>query len=174
MSSTTLVSPISRSEFGGATVDLRQVVKSFGDVRAVDDVSIQIDAGEFLALLGPSGSGKTTLFMTIAGFEQPDSGEIKVGSRVVTHDPAYRRGLGIVFQRYALFPHLTVAENVAYPLRVRGMRRGNRHKEVMRALELLEMAAFGQRQIHELSGGQQQRVALARALVFSAGRPSHG
>jgi ABC-type Fe3+/spermidine/putrescine transport system ATPase subunit len=147
-------------------VSIEAVTKSFGPVRALDGVSLDVAAGEFVALLGPSGSGKTTLLTAIAGFEKPDSGVIKMGDRDVTSVPPHRRGLGIVFQRYALFPHLSVERNIAYPLEVRGIARSDRPALIRSALELVGLEQLGGRRVDQLSGGQQQRVALARALVF--------
>lgn len=150
----------------GVAVGIRGVSKRYGAVTAVEDFTVEVAAGEFLALLGPSGSGKSTLLMTIAGFETPSTGEITLDGRPITRQPPHRRRIGMVFQRYALFPHLTVAENVAYPLRRRGMRGRELEKEVARALALVCLAELGPRYPAQLSGGQQQRVALARALVF--------
>ncbi len=150
----------------GAPIRLAGLVKDFGSVRAVNGVSIDVKAGEFLALLGPSGSGKTTILMTIAGFEQPTGGEVFIGDRAVTHVPAYKRNLGMVFQKYALFPHMTVAENIAFPLKMRRAPMLERAARVERALELVRLSGYGARKPSQLSGGQQQRVALARAIVY--------
>ena len=155
-------SPVGRGE----SVSVRGVTKTYGSVQAVNDVSFDITPGEFLALLGPSGSGKTTILMTIAGFERPDSGEIFVGQRRITHMPPHHRGIGVVFQKYALFPHMSVAENIGFPLRMRRMTAGERSRRVAGALELVRLSGLGSRRPGQLSGGQQQRVALARALVF--------
>jgi putative spermidine/putrescine transport system ATP-binding protein len=143
--------------------------KHYGPVVAVDDVSLDIGNGEFVALLGPSGSGKSTILMSIAGFEVPSAGDILIGDNRITSLPPHRRGIGMVFQRYALFPHLTVAENIAYPLRRRGTDRATVEREVRCTLDLVCLKGLGARYPSQLSGGQQQRVALARALVF---RPS--
>jgi spermidine/putrescine ABC transporter ATP-binding subunit len=151
----------------GLSVRVSGLTKSYGPVMAVDNVSIDIGAGEFLALLGPSGSGKTTILMTLAGFETPSRGEIMLDGRRITDLPPHRRGIGMVFQRYALFPHMTVAENIAYPLRRRDMDAASIRREVGRALELVCLPGLGARYPAQLSGGQQQRVALARALVFN-------
>jgi spermidine/putrescine ABC transporter ATP-binding subunit len=157
----------SRLSGGGASVELRDVVRIFsGGVRAVDGVTLDIRPGEFLTLLGPSGSGKTTTLMMIAGFEHPDQGEIAIGGRPVTDVPPHRRGLGVVFQNYALFPHLTVFENIAYPLRIRRMSAPHIQRRVDAVLAMVKLETFGPRYPRQLSGGQQQRVALARALVF--------
>lgn len=154
------------SKYEGAEVTIEGLSKSYGQVRAVDDVSLDVAGGEFVALLGPSGSGKTTLFMTIAGFERAQSGRVVVGGRDVTKAPAYARGFGMVFQRYALFPHMSVAENVAYPLKMRRVPGAQRRQQVQEALELLDLGGMARRRPDQISGGQQQRVALARALVF--------
>ena len=133
---------------------------------AVGGVSLTVAAGEFVSLLGPSGSGKTTLLMILAGFEAPDSGRLTVGTRDITHVAPNKRDIAMVFQRYALFPHMTVAENIAFPLRMRGVGRAERDAKVRRALEMVKLDAHAARRPSELSGGQQQRVALARAIVF--------
>jgi putative spermidine/putrescine transport system ATP-binding protein len=151
---------------GAHSLRLDRLSKSYGPVRAVDDVSLDIPRGEFLTLLGPSGSGKTTLLMMIAGFTQPSAGEIVVYGRSVTAVPPERRNFGMVFQGYALFPHMTVQQNVAYPLRVRGMARETAAARVRAALAQVRLTGLEQRRPRELSGGQQQRVAIARALVF--------
>ena len=140
--------------------------KAYGPVKALDNVSIDIAAGEFLTLLGPSGSGKTTLLMALAGFARPDSGSIKFGDEEVLLTPPHKRGLGMVFQSYALFPFLSVAENVAYPLKIRGVSKEEQRSKVAKALEGVQLGEFGDRRISQLSGGQRQRVALARAMVF--------
>lgn len=151
-----------------ATVRLAGLHKSYGSVIAVDDINLEIAAGEFLSLLGPSGSGKTTTLMMIAGFEQPDAGDVEIAGRSVAEVAPHRRELGMVFQHYALFPHMTVLQNVEYPLRMRGVppkERGQRAREI---LDLVRLPAdtYGARRPKQLSGGQQQRVALARALVY--------
>jgi putative spermidine/putrescine transport system ATP-binding protein len=138
----------------------------FGAVTAVDDVSVKIAPGEFFTLLGPSGSGKTTLLHLLAGFQRLDSGDITLDGKSIVDLPPFKRGIGIVFQNYALFPHLTVFENVAFPLRVRKVARADILKKVHDALALVHLAEYGDRKISQLSGGQQQRVALARAVVF--------
>ena len=142
------------------------VAKHYGDVRAVDDVSIDVGREEFLTLLGASGSGKTTLLMTIAGFTMPDRGRIVLDGEDITWLPPSLRNIGVVFQSYALFPHMTVSENVAYPLRVRKVSRRESEARTERALELVQLGGFAERMPSQLSGGQQQRVALARAVVF--------
>ena len=146
-------------------VRFQQVARHFGTVRAVDAVDIEIRAGEFFAMLGPSGSGKTTCLRLIAGFEQPDRGHIEIFGEAVEGVPAYRRNVNTVFQDYALFPHMTVLDNVAYALRVRGMARGERHAKARKALALVRLEGYDDRRPVQLSGGQRQRVALARALV---------
>ena len=151
---------------GAATVRLERVSKSFDGVRrAVDGVDLAIEAGEFFALLGPSGCGKTTTLRMIAGFEAPDEGRVRVGGVDVTEVPVHRRNLGMIFQSYALFPHRSVAENVAFGLRMRGLARRDIADAVARALKQVALAGYEERRPAQLSGGEQQRVALARALV---------
>ena len=147
-------------------VRIEDVVKSFGSLKAVDHVTVKIEAGELFFLLGPSGCGKTTLLRLIAGFHQPDTGTIHIGDREVTNLPPYRRDAGMVFQSYALWPHLTIEENVAFGLKVRAKPRSEIRRRVMEALERVHMADRAQAKPNQLSGGQQQRVALARALVI--------
>ena len=151
---------------GAAALELVAVSKSFGSVVAVDGVSLTVPSGEFLTLLGPSGSGKTTTLMMVAGFETATSGEIFLDGRRLTRVPPYRRNLGMVFQHYALFPHMTVHDNVAFPLRTRGATRAESDRRVAQALERVRLPGYGARFPAQLSGGQQQRVALARALVY--------
>ena len=147
-------------------VDVNGVAKGFGSVAAVDDVSLTVDAGEFVTILGPSGSGKTTLLKLIAGFEMPDGGGISIdGDDITLLDPA-ARDIGMVFQNYALFPHMTVAKNIAYPLIMRRRPKAEIAERVAEALALVELPEYGARKPNQLSGGQQQRVALARAVVF--------
>jgi putative spermidine/putrescine transport system ATP-binding protein len=149
-----------------ASITLDSVVKLFdGGVRAVDGVSAEIKAGEFFALLGPSGCGKTTTLRLIAGFEQPDAGRILVAGEDITALPPHRRGMSMVFQNYALFPHRTVFENVAFGLRMRSVGREETAKRVTEALRLVALDGLEARRPSQLSGGQQQRVALARAIV---------
>jgi putative spermidine/putrescine transport system ATP-binding protein len=148
-----------------AAVHVAGLRKHYGDVAAVQDVDLTIGAGEFFTLLGPSGSGKTTLLRMIAGFERPDAGRIELGDRDVTRLPPYARNVNTVFQDYALFPHMTVAENIEYGLRVRRVARPQRRDRVTRALEMVRLAGLGGRKPAQLSGGQRQRVALARAIV---------
>lgn len=150
----------------GASVCLNALQKNYGGVSAVAGVSLHIQRGEFLTLLGPSGSGKTTTLMMIAGFEDPTAGDITIDGKSVVGLPPYRRNIGVVFQNYALFPHLTVAENIGFPLKQRGLPKPEREKLVGQTLELVQLPGYGDRYPHQLSGGQQQRVALARAIVF--------
>jgi len=147
-------------------LELHDVAKAFGSVRAVDNVNLHISHGEFLTLLGPSGSGKTTTLNMIAGFEIPSAGRILLESRDITTVPPNRRGIGMVFQNYALFPHMTVFENIAFPLRMRKTPAAQIRKMAEEALELVKLPGFGHRYPRQLSGGQQQRIALARAIVF--------
>ncbi|MBB4661399.1 ABC transporter ATP-binding protein [Conexibacter arvalis] len=147
-------------------IGLEQVAKSFKGAVAVDVVDIDIRPGEFVTLLGESGCGKTTTLLLIAGFHAPTSGRVTLDGRDVTRLPPYERNLGMVFQNYALFPHMTVEENIAYPLKRRKLGRGEIAAKVARSLELVGLAGYGKRHPRELSGGQQQRVAVARATVF--------
>jgi putative spermidine/putrescine transport system ATP-binding protein len=148
-------------------ISLTGLRKQFGDVTAVDNVDLDIAQGEFFTLLGPSGSGKTTTLRLIAGFERPDAGRVSLSGRDVTDLPPYERDVNTVFQDYALFPHMTVAENVEYGLRVKGVGKRDRADRARRALELVDLGSFGPRRPIQLSGGQRQRVALARAIVNS-------
>jgi mannopine transport system ATP-binding protein len=150
----------------GQTVSISHVSKQYGTVRAVEDVTIEVRAGEFLSLLGPSGSGKTTLLMMIAGFESATEGNIRVGDRDLTYVPPNERGIGMVFQKYALFPHMTVAQNIAFPLKMRKLAKAEIAERVRRALSLVRLDNYGDRMPSQLSGGQQQRIAVARAIVF--------
>jgi putative spermidine/putrescine transport system ATP-binding protein len=146
---------------------LHNVVKSYdGKSNAVDDISIDIRRGEFITLLGPSGSGKTTTLMMVAGFEHPTSGTIELDGKDLTSQKPYHRNIGVVFQNYALFPHMTVERNVAFPLRMRAAPKQDIARRVGEALALVGLGSFADRYPRELSGGQQQRVALARGLVF--------
>ncbi len=149
----------------GSRIAIRQVSRRFGPVVAVDGIDLTIEPGEFLTLLGPSGSGKTTLLAAIAGLEPVDEGDILVDGRSVRDLPPHRRGFGMVFQHYGLFPHMTVAQNVAFPLRMAGLGRTQSDLRVAETLGLLHIEAFTDRLPGELSGGQQQRVAIARAIV---------
>ena len=137
-----------------------------GIVRIVDKLDLDIMRGEFLTLLGPSGSGKTTTLMLLAGFETPTAGEILLEGKPLSRVPPYQRNIGMVFQNYALFPHMTIAENIGFPLSVRGVPAADIAKRVERALDMVQLGGFGKRRPGQLSGGQQQRIAVARALVF--------
>ena len=147
-------------------ITVRNVTKTYGDVYALDDVSRDVKSGEFLTLLGPSGSGKTTLLMVLAGFTRPDRGSLKFGDEEMIRKPPHLRDVGMVFQNYALFPHMTVEGNVGYPLRLRGVSKQDVATRVERALDTVQLGGYGGRRITELSGGQKQRVALARSIVF--------
>ena len=144
---------------------LDQVSKSFGSVQALSPLSLEVQPGEMMALLGPSGCGKTTTLRIVAGFSMPDTGSVFIGDRDVTELPPHRRGLGMVFQNYSLFPHMTVAENVAFGLKMHGTNRADIDGRVAEMLRLVRLENFADRSIHQLSGGQQQRVALVRSLV---------
>src|SRR5204863_10036737 len=148
-------------------VRLDRVTKQFDEVLAVDDLSLEIDRGSFFALLGPSGCGKTTTLRMIGGFEEPTAGAIYLGDREVSGTPPYKRDVNTVFQSYALFPHLSIFENVAFGLRRKGARGGELRGKVEEMLDLVQLSGYGKRKPRQLSGGQQQRVALARALVNS-------
>ena len=147
-------------------IGIREVSKRYGKTVALDHVSIDVAAGEFITLLGPSGSGKTTLLMVLAGFVRPDSGAVFFGPKEVTFAPSHQRNVGMVFQNYALFPHMTVLENLLFPLRVRRIPRAEAMARARRALDLVHLGGLEERRIDQLSGGQQQRVALGRAIVF--------
>lgn len=157
-----------REEGSPPAIRLRRVSRNFSGIQAVDGVDLEVQQGEFFTLLGPSGSGKTTCLRMIAGFERPDEGQIELNGQNVLGLPPYRRPVNTVFQDYALFPHMTVAENVGYSLMIRGIPPKERQKRVQEALELVQLPDLGSRKPSQLSGGQRQRVALARALV---GRP---
>ncbi len=151
----------------GAAVRFDHVQKSYdGVVLVVKDLNLDIAPGEFVTMLGPSGSGKTTCLMMLAGFEPATHGEIYLNDKPINNVPPRKRGIGMVFQNYALFPHMSVAENLAFPLEIRKMGKSERDDKVKRALDMVELGAFGNRRPAQLSGGQQQRVAVARALVF--------
>ncbi|MBK0417655.1 ABC transporter ATP-binding protein [Leucobacter sp. CSA1] len=150
----------------GAELRLSGLVKRYGGTAAVENVDLHIESGEFLTLLGPSGSGKTTTLSMIAGFTEPTGGSVVCDGREITSVPPHKRGLGMVFQNYSLFPHLTVRENVEFPLRQRGVSKPERARRALEALELVELHGRANAKPGQLSGGQQQRVALARALVF--------
>src|SRR5947207_2894443 len=148
-----------------ARLQLTGLTKTYGDFRAVSDVNLDIGQGELVVLLGPSGCGKTTTLRMIAGFVTPTSGRVCLGERDITALPPWRRNTGMVFQNYALFPHLTVGENVAFGLEMRGVAKGATQSRVAEALEMVRLSGLADRLPRQLSGGQQQRVALARALV---------
>src|SRR3984957_14760723 len=150
----------------GAAVILSALEKNYGNVGAVRGVSLDIRSGEFLTLLGPSGSGKTTTLLMIAGFEVPTVGDIAIDGQSVVVLPPHKRNIGMVFQNYALFPHMTVAENIGFPLKQRGVDRATRARQVAESLDLVRLPGYQSRYPRQLSGGQQQRVALARAIVF--------
>ena len=152
--------------YTASEIRLENLTKKFGEFTAVDNFSLQIKKGEFITFLGPSGSGKTTTLMLIAGFIYPTSGDIRIGDESIISMPANKRNLGIVFQNYSLFPHMTISENIAFPLKMRKLDANDIQSQVRDALELVHLGNFGKRYPKQLSGGQQQRVALARALVF--------
>ncbi len=156
-----------RAGNGDAFVEFDRVQKSYdGESLVVKDLNLSMPKGEFLTMLGPSGSGKTTCLMMLAGFETATHGEIRLAGKPINNIPPHKRGIGMVFQNYALFPHMTVAENLGFPLEVRKIGRDERETRIARALDRVQMGTFGGRRPAQLSGGQQQRVALARALVF--------
>jgi len=148
-----------------AAIEFRGVSRVYGELRAVDDVSFAVEAGEFFAMLGPSGSGKTTCLRLVAGFDTPNQGQVLLDGADVSDTPPYDRNVNTVFQDYALFPHMTVLENVAYGPRVRGVAKSDREARAREMLELVQLGAQGERRPAQLSGGQRQRVALARALI---------
>ena len=148
-------------------VKFEKVDKSYdGEILVVKDLNLDINEGEFITMLGPSGSGKTTCLMMLAGFETPTNGEIYLDSKPISRIPPHKRGIGMVFQNYALFPHLTVYENLAFPLKVRKLSKDDIDKKVDKALSMVSLSGFEKRMPNQLSGGQQQRVAVARSLVF--------
>jgi putative spermidine/putrescine transport system ATP-binding protein len=147
-------------------ISIEKITKKYGPAYSLDHVDLEIKSGEFLTLLGPSGSGKTTLLTVLAGFTRPDGGSVRFGDKEMVCVPPHQRDVGMVFQNYALFPHMTVAENVAYPLKIRGVKGLEAQERVERSLEMVRLGGYGKRGIDQLSGGQKQRVALARAMVF--------
>ncbi|WP_342364180.1 ATP-binding cassette domain-containing protein [Terrarubrum flagellatum] len=150
----------------GYGIDFRRISKFYGDKVVVEEANFAVNAGEFVTILGPSGSGKTTLLMLVAGFISPDAGRLMLGKRDISRVPPHQRDIGVVFQSYALFPHMTVAQNVAYPLRARRIAKAEQEAKVRWALDRVHMGDFADRRITQLSGGQQQRIALARAISF--------
>ncbi len=167
MTDTAPATPAPDTRTGG--VEIVGVTKTYGDATAVDDLSLSVQPGEFLSLLGPSGCGKTTTLRMIAGFEYPDAGDIRISGRSVLGLPPYKREVNTVFQAYALFPHMTVAENVAYGLQQRRVPKAEQRERVIAALDMVQLRRFADRKPTQLSGGQQQRIALSRALI---NRPS--
>ena len=158
---------VDRSENQDAFVAFEGVQKSYdGEQLVVKDLNLYIRKGEFLTMLGPSGSGKTTCLMMLAGFETATHGEIRLNGKPINNIPPHKRGIGMVFQNYALFPHMTVGENLSFPLEVRGLEKSQRELKVKNALDMVQMSDFIGRRPAQLSGGQQQRIALARSLVF--------
>lgn len=158
---------LANSASNDAFVEFDRVQKSYdGETLVVKDLNLQMPKGEFLTMLGPSGSGKTTCLMMLAGFETATHGEIRLDGQEINNIPPHKRGIGMVFQNYALFPHMTIAENLSFPLEVRGMGKSERETKIKRALDMVEMGSFMTRRPAQLSGGQQQRIALSRALVF--------
>ncbi len=151
----------------GASVAFDEIVKLYGGVRAVDGICLDVEPGEFVTFLGPSGSGKTTSLMMLAGFEVPTSGEIYVDQQPIAAVPPYQRNIGMVFQNYALFPHMTVGENIAFPLKIRKLPKDEIAQRTRNVLELIKLPGYEGRYPRQLSGGQQQRIAVARALVFN-------
>jgi len=149
-----------------AFLTLEGIVKSYGNFKAIDGLNLEVRHGEFIALLGPSGCGKTTTLQSIAGFVQPTEGRIILDGRDITHVRPEQRGLGIVFQSYALFPHMTVAQNISFGLEMRGVAKAERGKRIDEALDLVRLNGLGERYPKALSGGQRQRVAIARALAI--------
>jgi len=158
---------VNKKQADESYVRFENVQKSYdGEILVVKDLNLDIQKGEFVTMLGPSGSGKTTCLMMLAGFEPATNGEIYLNDRPINMVPPYKRGIGMVFQNYALFPHMTVAENLAFPLQVRGMSKADQEDRVKRVLDMVELPQMAGRRPAQLSGGQQQRVAVARALVF--------
>ena len=155
------------SQAGALPISISGVTKTYGPVHALDNVDLDIRSGEFMTLLGPSGSGKTTLLMALAGFTRPDHGSIRFGDEEIVLKPPHLRNVGMVFQSYALFPHMDVAANVGFPLKLRKVGRAEIEERVRKALDTVQLAGYGERRISQLSGGQKQRVALARAIVFN-------
>ena len=149
-----------------AHIRFDNISKFYGDVKIIEDLDLNIKKGEFISLLGPSGSGKTTLLMMLAGFESATKGTVWLNDKSLNDIPSYKRNIGVVFQNYALFPHMTVAQNIGFPLQMRGVSKADIKQKVEKVLDMVQLAAMKERKPAQLSGGQQQRVALARALVF--------
>ena len=147
-------------------ISIKSITKTYSDFHALNDVNLEVNSGEFLTLLGPSGSGKTTLLMVLAGFTRPDYGSVKFGEEEVILKPPHLREIGMVFQNYALFPHMNVEDNIGYPQKLRGVSKSETKHSVDEALSIVKLDGLGKRRVGELSGGQKQRVALARAIVF--------
>lgn len=147
-------------------ITVSSLKKKYGALTVIEDLNLDIKKGEFISLLGPSGSGKTTLLMILAGFEKATSGSVSLDGTHIENLPPHKRGLGVVFQNYALFPHMTVAENIAFPLKMRRYSRSIIKQKVQKALDMVQLSDYGKRRPTEMSGGQQQRIALARALIF--------
>ena len=147
-------------------ISIKSITKTYGDFHALNDVNLEVNSGEFLTLLGPSGSGKTTLLMVLAGFTRPDYGSVKFGEEEIILKPPHLREIGMVFQNYALFPHMNVEDNIGYPQKLRGVSKSETKHSVGEALSIVKLDGLGKRRVGELSGGQKQRVALARAIVF--------
>ncbi|TPJ81914.1 polyamine ABC transporter ATP-binding protein [Mesorhizobium sp. B2-5-13] len=154
------------SRHSSLPIAINGVTKNYGSLSALSDVGLRIESGEFMTLLGPSGSGKTTLLMVLAGFIRPDHGSVKFGDEEVVLKAPHLRGVGMMFQNYALFPHMSVEANIGYPLKIRGESRDAIRVKVAEVLETVQLGGYGGRRISELSGGQRQRIALARAIVF--------
>lgn len=155
-----------RAHAAALPITIRNLTKRYGPVYALEHVDLDVQSGEFLTLLGPSGSGKTTLLMALAGFTRPDNGSIRFGSEEVVRKPPHKRDVGMVFQNYALFPHMNVEANISFPLRLRKVPADDIKERVQQALARVRLEGYGERQVDQLSGGQKQRVALARAIVF--------
>lgn len=157
------------SEHAGTSalpLEITSLSKKYGTFQALAEFSLSVRSGEFVTLLGPSGSGKTTVLMVVAGFVRSDTGSIRIGGEEMAGTPPHKRGVGVVFQSYALFPHMTVGGNIAYPLQIRGISKREITERLRWVLDLVRLTGFEERHIHQLSGGQRQRVALARAVVF--------
>lgn len=150
----------------GAEVKIKNIYKNYKDVEVLKDVELNIEKGDFLTILGPSGAGKTTLLKMIAGFENPDSGNISVNGEDISNKPIYKRNIGMLFQNYALFPHMTVKENIAYPLKLRKVKKKELEERVNEILKYIRLEEYAERFPRQLSGGQQQRVALGRSIIF--------